>query len=274
MKIFKNVSYILLVVLACLCFCVLLACNKAGVDEDSSTLNTTEEEATEENSKAEASPSSFTKASISVGNTDFNFWLYTPQNAEAAMPLIVYLHGGSGKGNDLDILISNDGFPKYIYDGDLGSIGAYVVIPQLNSNKTGWTDVKENIRSLINYMVENFGVDKSNVSLTGHSMGGTGTWGIAVSYPKIFARIAPLSGSIKNTTANISALSAMSVWAFVGSADTIVQPSYSIDFIAELSKTNSNAKCTELEGAGHFDVPSFVYLSDEYNLINWLISGS
>ena len=31
-----------------------------------------------------------------------NCWLYTPENAAKNMPLIVYLHGITGKGNDLD----------------------------------------------------------------------------------------------------------------------------------------------------------------------------
>lgn len=34
--------------------------------------------------------------------TALDYWLYTPKNPAEDMPLIVYLHGGSGKGNDLE----------------------------------------------------------------------------------------------------------------------------------------------------------------------------
>ena len=61
----------------------------------------------------------------------FNYWLYTPVKAGDHLPLIIYLHGGSGKGNDLDLLMKNDGFPQYIRDGIIDHIPAYVVIPQL-----------------------------------------------------------------------------------------------------------------------------------------------
>lgn len=34
--------------------------------------------------------------------TILDYWLYSPENPAEDMPLIVYLHGGSGKGNDLE----------------------------------------------------------------------------------------------------------------------------------------------------------------------------
>lgn len=51
------------------------------------------------------------------------------------MPLIVYLHGGSGKGDNLSLITSEDGFPKYLQSGELGDVRAYVLIPQLPSTQ-------------------------------------------------------------------------------------------------------------------------------------------
>lgn len=67
----------------------------------------------------------------------FNYLLYTPKNATANMPLIIYLHGGSGKGEDLDLLTGTDGFPQYVQDGVLENIPAYIVMPQLPSTQKG-----------------------------------------------------------------------------------------------------------------------------------------
>ena len=53
-------------------------------------------------------------------------------------------------------------------------------------------------------------------------MGGTGTWNLAAEYPTLFAPVAPLSGSARLNADAIKKLDTLPVWAFVGSADTIV----------------------------------------------------
>lgn len=205
---------------------------------------------------------------------NFNYLLYTPENVSDNLPLIVYLHGGSGKGSDLNLLTSNEGLPQYIQDGIIDNIPAYVVIPQLPANKKGWSDVKASLNELIDSVSETYKIDRNKISLTGHSMGGTGVWDIAVAFPDLFSSVAPLSGSIKMTEANINALSQMPVWAFVGSDDTIVDPSSSERFIKRLKIKNRNAKITIFEGATHFDVPRLTYLDLNLNLVNWLLSNS
>ena len=53
----------------------------------------------------------------------FNYLLYSPKKIEKNLPLILYLHGGSGKpeteeGN-LNLLTEGDGLPKYIKDKEI-----------------------------------------------------------------------------------------------------------------------------------------------------------
>lgn len=202
----------------------------------------------------------------------FNYLLYAPLNAKENMPLIIYLHGGSGKGNDLSLLTSNDGFPQYLKNGLLGEVPAYVLIPQMPSGIMGWINVSEAIYELVMSITEQYDIDAIRISLTGHSMGGTGTWEIARLYPDMFSCIAPLSGSIRTTKENLSTFSNLSIWAFVGEDDTIVSPDSSKQFISELKKTNASANITIIENATHFDVPSMVYLDTNTNLISWLTS--
>ena len=203
---------------------------------------------------------------------DFEYWLYTPSNATENMPLIVYLHGGSGKGDDLDILLENDGFPKYLKEGNLGDIPAYVIIPQLPSDIADWTNIKTSVRELILHTKDTYNIEENRISLTGHSMGGTGTWRIALEYPELFSCIAPMSGSIDNTYENANKLLNMPIWAFVGNNDSIVDPSYSTEFISTLRANNNNsARITIFGDAGHADVPRLAYLDSSIGLINWLI---
>ena len=222
----------------------------------------------------EHTPASFTACSIDTSQLGtFRYWLYTPSDPTENMPLIVYLHGGSGKGDDLNLITAVDGFPQYLQSGQLGDVRAYVVIPQLPSTQKGWVNAAESISELIDHTVSTYKINKSNISLTGHSMGGTGTWNLACTYPSLFARIAPLSGSIRNTPDIIDNLKSIPVRAFVGSADTIVPPDSSKEVIAALKAAGGSAEITVFDGADHFSVPSLTFLDTNIDLIGWLIGG-
>lgn len=114
--------------------------------------------------------------------TDLNYYLYTPEKSAEGMPLIVYLHGGSGKGGKLSLLTDVDGFPRYLQQG-LIAPHAYVLLPQLPESQRGWEQVGEKLVTLIQKTVKAYSLDEKNISLTGHSMGGSGTWSLALSYP-------------------------------------------------------------------------------------------
>lgn len=200
------------------------------------------------------------------------YWLYTPENPSVNMPLIVYLHGGSGKGDDLNQLLEIDGFPKWLYDGSIEKPSAYILIPQLSLRQKEWSEAGSSLIALIDEIAADYEIDTNNISLTGHSMGGSGTFALAKAYPDTFVRIAPCSGSIRITNDDLVSFQNIDVWAFVGSADTIVDPKSSVFFVDRLSQVG-NAKLTQFEGATHFDVPALVYLSSEINIVNWLIGG-
>ena len=222
----------------------------------------------------ESTPASFTACSISTAQLGaFRYWLYTPSDPAENMPLIVYLHGGSGKGDDLDLITAVDGFPQYLQSGKLGDVRAYVIIPQLPSTQKGWVNAAEAIVDLIEQTVSTYKIDRNSISLTGHSMGGTGTWNLACTYPTLFARIAPLSGSIRNMPDIIDKLKSIPIQAFVGSADTIVPPDSSKEVVAALKAAGGSAEITVFDGADHFSVPSLTFLDTNIDLIGWLIGG-
>ena len=250
-------------------------------NEDSSnksnenTINNSNEETSNNSSissNTDTATSSFTQKSFNTSeDISLKYWLYTPKNATSNMPLILYLHGGSGKGSDLNLVVK-DGFPKYLKDGELENIKAYVIIPQLPSNYRAWLDIKQSIKDLILNISENYNINENKISITGHSMGGIGTYDISLAYPELFSCMAPMSGRIKNTQENINKLSNMPIWAFVGSADTTSDTSSAIEFIDSLSKVNKNAKISILDGATHSKVPELGYKGTD--VINWLISNS
>lgn len=202
-----------------------------------------------------------------VGN--LQYYLYTPSNPTSNMPLIIYLHGGTNKKADVTALLTTEGFPKYLYDGYYGNLRAYVAIPKLDNSYKGWVNVSSQIRDLIKTLNTNYAIDMGKIALTGHSMGGTGTYQLQTKLSNTFACIAPMSGSIQNTQENLTALSKTKIWAFIGTEDTIVSPDSSREIIKALKEKGANAKITELNGATHFDVPSLAYKNPD--LIQWLV---
>ena len=225
-------------------------------------------------SENEEVPAQLLMCSTSTSQIEtFRYWLYTPKNPVENMPLIVYLHGSSGKGDDLNILMNEDGFPQYLKNSQLGDVPAYILIPQLPTEKRGWASVSQSVYQLISETVSTYQIDSDNISLTGHSMGGTGTWNLAAQYPQMFARIAPLSGSARGQAAQLEALKDIPVWAFIGSDDTVILPEYSENAVSELNALGGNAQITIFEGADHFAVPSQTYLDPSISLVNWLIGN-
>ena len=217
---------------------------------------------------SEASPSALTENSFD----SMGYLLYTPANAQPDMPLIVYLHGGHGKGSDLSVLTTTDGFPQYLADGLLGEVSAYVLIPQLSEDQRGWKPASETVMQLIDKVCEENRIDRSRISLTGHSMGGTGTWDLALLYPDAFSRIAPMSGSVDTTPETLTILRHTPVWAFVGEDDVVVKPESSERSIAALEQQNADAQITVFLETDHVGVPQKAWLEHGEELLNWLLS--
>ena len=257
---------------------VMSACDTADTSNpenseaiDQSNIFSTEETNTSMDSKTPFSQS-FQASSIKTEELDaFGYWLYTPENPTENMPLIVYLHGASGRGEDLDLVLADEDFPKYLQSGELGDVQAYVLIPQLPSDLRSWSDISDSLYSLIQKIVSDFSIDVENISLAGFSMGGTGVWELAVEYPGLFARIAPLAGSARGVLECVSLLKEIPVRAFVGADDTVITPNSSKQMVAKLQNAGADAQITVLDGADHVSIPSLVYHDESVRLVEWLL---
>ncbi|MCR5066576.1 MAG: dienelactone hydrolase family protein [Erysipelotrichaceae bacterium] len=205
---------------------------------------------------------------LKLGN--LQYYLYVPANAQKGMALIMYLHGSSNRSLDVQDLIANEGFTLYLSRGDYGDLRAFVLIPKLEKEQN-WTDIASDLKDLITKTHSDYDINLNRVSLTGHSLGGTATYQLQILMPGIFACIAPLSGSVAASDHNLQALAQTRVWAFVGSADTVVDPAGSREIISALTQMGSFAHLTEYPEAGHRDIPALAYKTG--NLLDWLISG-
>ena len=74
--------------------------------------------------------------------------------------------------------------------------------------------------ALADHVVQSYHIDPDRVYVTGYSMGGAGTWDLAVAAPERFAAIAPLAGGGDESQAH--GLMDLPIWAFHGAVDEVV----------------------------------------------------
>ena len=133
----------------------------------------------------------------SVNTTPLNYILTTPSDVKPGekLPLIVFLHGAGERGDDIKA-VQVYCVPK-LFVADQDYVRAYTLAPQCPHNTT-WIDYKRELMALIDSVIANNEIDADRVSLCGISMGGFGTWELAMTYSNRFCKIAPLCGGGMN----------------------------------------------------------------------------
>jgi predicted peptidase len=152
-------------------------------------------------------------------------------------PLLLYLHGGMGRGDDLEKLMWYP-VPKMLREGK--SLPFVVIVPQCPEGGM-WTDT-EMLMALVDQVIADYSVDPDRVYLVGYSMGGHGAWYLAYSYPNRFAAVAPMSGMSNPWWA--TRLKDVPIWAFHGGKDDRVPVSETEGMVAALEKEGGNVKAT------------------------------
>lgn len=178
----------------------------------------------------------------------YNYLVYVPESygsdKNKNWPLIIYLHGKSAGGNNLN-KVKSYGLPFFIDRGL--KLDAIVICPQCPSGKNWTTD--NWFTPLYNELLEKYTIDTTRIYLTGMSMGGFGTWDLGIKYPNRFAILMPLCGGGKPH--EVCAIKNVPTWVFHGSEDTRVPIRRSDEMVKALRNCGGNPKYTVLKGKGH-----------------------
>jgi predicted peptidase len=180
---------------------------------------------------------------------DFKYVLFVPHayTGQAEFPLIVYLHGSRGRGDD-GRKPSTYPLGQYVRKNEK-DFPFFVLFPQARET---WRADSEDGRRLIETLdavLKDYKVDSRRVSLTGQSMGGTGTWSLAAKHPGRWAAIAPVCGLTDPATA--PAIKDLPCWCFHGDADPTIGVGNSRRMIAALKEAGGSPKYDEYPGVGH-----------------------
>lgn len=147
-------------------------------------------------------------------------------------PLLLYLHGGMGRGNDFKKLYWYP-VPRMILEQKY-ELPFIVLIPQCPEGKM-WSDIELiKVAELLKHAVGSYKVDKTRIYAVGYSMGGNGVLALANYASHIFAAIAPMSGMSNTWWA--SKIKNIPSWFFHGAKDNRVPVRESDEMVAALKK--------------------------------------
>lgn len=196
---------------------------------------------------------------------NFKYTQYLPKDYDDTQeyPLVVFLHGAGERGDDLDVA-ARHGYMKYVREE--GREYPFICIsPQCPDNKY-WGCYTESLLAFLDYILDTLPIDKKRVYLTGLSMGGTGTWMLAMAAPEKFAAIAPICGSGIYWYAGV--LKDIPVFMYHGDCDDVVPISESVDMLNSINKRGGNAQLKICYGVKH-NAWDYAYTDD--SLIDWMM---
>lgn len=196
--------------------------------------------------------------------TEIGYRLFVPNQYDPnkSWPLFLFLHGIKKRGKDISLL-HNYGFLKHAENSD--NFPYFILAPQCPSY-TFWPAVRQEVITLVSNVIMSYNIDKKQVYVTGFSMGGNGTWDIAIHSPELFAAAVPIAGWHEQEAAQSIHIP---VWAFHGAEDDVVPVSGSIEMINGMKQSNRDVRFTSYPGLKHgHEVMEQTYSNPE--LYEWL----
>ncbi len=176
-------------------------------------------------------------------------------------PLVLFLHGSGESGQDIE-KVKAHGIPELV---SKGRKFPFILVSPQSDVPGGWD--AETLYKLVGYIRKLYRVDGYRIYCTGLSMGGFGTWALAMKHPDLFAAIAPVCGGGDTTDAwkirNIPA------WVFHGAKDSTVPIASSMNMVNASKRFGADITFTIFPTRGHNSWDS-AYHND--SLYEWLLS--
>lgn len=174
--------------------------------------------------------------------------------------LVVYLHGGSSKGNDNETQMQEPGISDiaaWLYANNRKAI---MLVPQCPVDNAWLGSVQGVVVALINTYIEKGVADADRIYIFGGSMGGTGTWGMLSNHSDMFAAAMPVAGNPSGLDAE--AISGVPVYTVMGTADKIMKIQNVETFLAEMDNYGAEYKFDIEDGWTHEDVCTKSYTDE------------
>lgn len=200
-----------------------------------------------------------------VKPVSYRYWLYLPQGYPGEpgtkWPLLLFLHGAGERGAQLE-RVAIHGPPSLVAKGR--HFPFIIASPQCPEGQVWSSDA---LHALLDDLVARYPVDQDRIYCTGLSMGGYGTWDLAIARPERFAAIVPICGGGNFLLAG--RLRNLSTWVFHGAKDDVVPLSESERMVRAIERAGGDAKLTVYPDANH---NSWTRTYEDETLYQWLLA--
>lgn len=190
-----------------------------------------------------------------------------PENysAKKNYPLLFFLHGSGERGNDNELQLVH-GSSLFLGSKFRKNNPAIIVFPQCSKNAywattsrtdTGFSYVKKPknnpmldlVEGMMDYIKDNYGVDKERIYVGGLSMGGMGTFELVYRNPRMFAAAFAICGG---ANPKIARKIRRPVWRIDhGDADQVVAIDHSKKMVSALLKKRASVIYNWYPGVNH-----------------------
>ena len=220
----------------------------------------------------------------SLGET-MPYRLYRPKvEPGKKYPLVLFLHGSSGSGTDNERQLDRAnwfGSLVWALPGNQKRHPCFILAPQSDVN---WPPVRlipdqlpeilpglgagaRQALEILDALLSREPIDRKRIYVTGHSMGGAGTWHMLAQRPDLFAAGVPVAGRAHLESAKAAAK--VPVWNFHGVKDDVEPVETSRLILATLQASGGKPIYTEYPEVEH---NSFMWAYTEPALVDWLFA--
>jgi predicted peptidase len=193
--------------------------------------------------------------------TKMPYRLFVPPKYDSTRkyPLILWFHGGSGRGSNNESQISHEnekGSHVWTLPENQSTFPAFVLAPQCPQGEN-WSDPELNeirapLQSALDILAmvqKEYSIDSDRIYLVGQSMGGLGVWALLQKFPQQWAG-AIVVGSYDGFT-NLPAVTSVPLWIFQWEMDPAVPVEMVRDMVKQLKKAGGSPRYTEYHKVTH-----------------------
>jgi predicted esterase len=162
-------------------------------------------------------------------------------------PLVVALHGMGGDENS--IFDAYNGAFKPAAERN----GFIAVCPKGRDSASMYRgSAEQDVMDVLAEVQRDYKIDPGRIYLMGHSMGGYGTWSVAMAHPDVFAALGPISGG--GNPAGMVKIARIPEYVVHGDADPTVNVTQSRTMVEAGKKAGANIVYVEVPGGNHMSV--------------------